>query len=521
MKTTSYNPNAGRMAGIAICIISCLYFALCHRLSYRFSTGENSDYYQYLTPFAFQERFLDIHFPLIGHEPPFSESWGIQWPFHMVFKSALFSIFPYSHTTAFIFSSLILLAGSLILFKSILRLTGNILLSLFAGFAALLDQTLLNLSLSGRPEGLTCLLFIILINEVAQLQRGEEKPVRIALLLPFLLLPGVHHMGFMVITGILIIHIVFFNSLFPKASHALRWYPLLSYTLGCGLCVSWFILHPAAMEQMKINLEVQNIIYQSATRFTYFQNFLANPPLLRGYIGYGLPLAFSIFVVIQFTRKVFCGNRNQFLSPDITYASAIVVAMPIIGYLFRVDNFFHFSISSFPAIYIFTSSLTFFRFRRVAPILSIITLYLCASSSAHTLWKFYKFHQAEYPNFSKERASIIASYPVPGRLIIPTDFINELPSKLKKRCFAYTFPMPITPDRRDSYEVRILSEASPGDLLIVHTDPSVLSDRLLKRPMRDFNSLPSEDWEFLGRHVKTLNGRKSDWGWDYSVYRRR
>lgn len=506
----------------AILLFGCLSYAMIWLILFqRFSTGDITDNYQYCHPFSGHHQFLDIRFPLIGNSPPFSESWGIQWPFHMVIKSLIFSIIPYSATSINLLSFLVLIAGSMIVFKNTRQISGSAIVGLFAAIVALTDRMLLGHSASGRPEVLTCILFLVLVNQARVISNNEHQQLRAGFLIPFALLPGMHHFGLMIVTGLLAIHVLFFRILYPRGTKWLHWGPLAGYFLGVSLLISWFVAKPAAWEQMQINLLVQDAIYETATRFTFFSNFLTSPPMFSGYVLYVPALILGLLIAAMFLREVIFGCSKAKITPDILYAGAIIVALPVLGFIFQVDNFFHFAIGSYTAVYLLVSIEKIVKLRThfCRVVLMSILVYLSVASSTYTGWKVFQFHKLGYPNLSEERLSILKSYQDSGKIYIPTDLTNEALELFPEKCQFYTFPMPILPKTRKAYEQKVLTEAKSGDILIVHSDPMTISLRLLKRPIENFTPPNVGEWEFVKKHVKKLAGRSTDWGWDFSVYR--
>ena len=321
-------------------------------LNERFSSGGYADLYQNSASFAVQSHPLDLKFPLLGEFPPFTEAWGIQWPFYMAVKSFIFQVIPYNLSTIFLLGLTITTTTAVLGYLTVRRMTGGVWLASLTALALLSDRNLMFHIAAGRSEPLVCLLFLCMLDQARRIAANGGKGACLGFLLPFLLLPGMHPFGLMVTGGLVLLHLVFFKRLYPGGGRALFWGPPVSYAAGVGLLVLWFFLQPAAWEQMRINLQVQEAIYQTATRFTFFVPFITELPLGSGYLLWGGALAGGVFVAGSACLVLFGKDIRKRLSPDLFLAASIVCSLPVIGLIFRVDNFYHFAVGTSAAVYL-------------------------------------------------------------------------------------------------------------------------------------------------------------------------
>lgn len=517
---TATLPKYRRICAWAAVMGSALWILSWIVLNMRFSGSGFGDLYQNSAPLAVQQHPLDLRYPLLGGFPPYSDGWGSQWPFYMALKSLVFSVIPWNLDTVFLLGLSISIGSAALAYHGLTRITDNPFLLCLGPLVILTDRHLLFHIGNARGEPLLCLCLLLLLVQARKLTTDDAGGKHLPwYLLAFFLLPGLHPIGLMLGGGLLALHLALFRQLYPQVSKTLLWSPLAAYASGLLLFATWYLVQPAAWEQMKINLQVQDAIYATASRWTFFKPFLPSLPLGSGFTLWGAALASGLFVAAKTAASLFL-RKSRILSPDMVFAAAIVVALPVIGFLFRIDNFFYYAAGTSAAVYLVggISALATTISRAAIPTVVLVLAWSIASSFALPAWRMANFIKAGCPDLRAERRQILEEYRDARRIYIPTNLFPEALAADPEKFLCYKFPNPMLKEVRERYEKHAYQDARPGDILIVPSVPIPPPDRLMLRPVREFYPPDPTAWEYVTRHQRSLPG-KADWGWDLTVYR--
>ena len=507
-------------------VIYLTYWIVAHVfLNEKFSKGGFDDWYQNTCVIAAQSSLLHFRWPLLGGFPPFDVGWGTHWPLYMVLKSAVFSILPYSETAMYSFSMIVASLCSGWIVYAIAKRTANPWLALLGGAAVLSDRMMRFHLVAARSEPLAAALLLMVVYHSRKLSGGAAtRCSHLGYLLPYFLLPTLHPFGITVTGGLALVHLLYYNRLFPQRGPVLRWLPLGCYLGGLGALCLWFALQPAAWEQMRLNLSVQGQIYAEATRFTYFLNLMPSYEALLGYPFWGGGLICALGVVAAFVRSVWSGRCGPMpvIHTDLVLAAAAVVALPVIGFLLRIDNYFHFTVGLGCVVYLICS-LSYSCDRRAARWLAVVMLACFAGvASLSPGYRLVKYFRCGAPDLGREREVIVGKYQSARRLYVPLCLYNEAMERCPERARMFKFPVPMPESVRRSYDNYVYSDVMPGDILIVNRCELPANDHYLNRAVRSFSPPDPSRWDFVARHLQetpTLRGGSS--GWDLFVYRRK
>lgn len=494
-------------------------------LNEKFSKGGFDDWYQNTGVIAAQNSFLDFRWPLLGEFPPFNGGWGTHWPLYMVLKSAVFSILPYSETAMFSFSMIVASLCSCWVMYAIARRTANQWLAALGAAVVLSDRMMHFHLLAARGEPLVAALLLMIVYHSRSFIGGDATRLsRIGYLIPYFLLPTLHPFGITVTGGLALLHFLFHKKLFPKAGAVNRCLPIGIYFAGLGTLCLWFAWQPAAWEQMRINLSVQGKIYEDATRFTYFLNLMPSYLGPLGYAFWGGGLILALWVAAVFGRSAWSKRLEPIsaIRADHVFAAAVVIALPLLGFLLHVDNYFHYTVGISCLVYL-SCVLGNVRDRRMdRGIAACVLASFGGIASLSPGYRLVKYHLCGAPDMRRERDNIVARYQSARRLYIPLCLYNEAMRRCPDRALFFKFPIPMPEAVRRSYDQNVYSDAQPGDILIVNRFELPEDDHYLNRAVRSFAPPDETQWEFVARHpyeVPSFGGHS--YGWDLFVYRRK
>lgn len=509
-----------RLAAVISLVFWITAWVLIHE---RFSTEDFCDLYQNSAPYAGQHYPLDLRFPMLGDFPPFTEAWGTQWPFFMAIKSIIFFVIPYNFTSIFMLGMTICAIGAGFTFHVVRQLSANLWLAFLAAAVVLSDRHLLLIHvMSGRAEPLVCVLLLLLLDQSRRIVEKSDRTLRPGYLIPFVLLPGLHPFGLMIGGGLVMLHLVFFRRLFTNGTRWLCWGPLLGYLVGMSLLALWFGLQPAAWEQMKLNMEVQQTIYQTATRYTFFRPFISGYPLFTGYLLWGGGLLASLFVAGLALQGISRDTGFGEVRVDQLFSAAIVVALPVIGFIVRLDNYFYYVVGLSAVVYLWVSlcnSVVLSQKHAVTAVM-VIFAWVTLASFALPVWRLVQFTRADFPNLRLERKELVERYMQARRLYISPHLFPEAMALAPEKSRFYTFPLPMLKNVRKAYEDSAYADVQAGDVMIIPTHEHPSLSRLLRRPVGAYHPPDPNQWDFVKRHVRLFPG-SIQWGWDLSVYRHR
>jgi len=474
------------------------------------------DAYQYSAPFALQRSFLNFSIPLIGDFPPFSQGWGYQWPFNMIFKSGLYAIVPYSPALDKLLALAIVSAGGMLLFSGISHLFHKPYIGLLCAISYMMDEFIMGSSEGTRAEPLTALLLLGILFAVELLSTGRHSAKALWILgAAFFLLPGLHPHGLTLAGGLAILHLLIFRRWNPGSAKLHSYLPLAAYALGILAFLAWFQVFPTAGEQMRMNRQVQGLIYASATRLTYFQNFIPSYRFLSGYLLWGGVLILSLWTTVRFVGTYL--KAKYVLDPSIVvYSSAIILALPVLGFIFRIDNYGHFCLG-LPASLILLSSFPEVT-RAREPITErwriLVLSYLALCGIVILAGRGIRYAKQGYPDLLSEQKAILTQYAGASTVYIPPTLWEGAVVVMPRTERMFRFPLPMLREFRKSYEDGIYANAKMGDILLVELPCA--DDRLQMLPYGSFDPPDPNEWEFVKRHQ-----RPPPWGWDISAYRRK
>lgn len=508
-------PAVKRHAPLVLFILFSIVFWII--MGWRSAFFSNApDAYQYSAPFALQRSFLNFSIPLIGDYRPFSQGWGYQWPFYMIFKSGLYSLVPYSPALDKLLTLAIVSAGGMLLFAGISRLYHKPYLGLLCAIAYMMDEFILATAESTRAEPLTALLLLGILFAAESLATGQRVVKSLWFLgLAFFLLPGLHPHGLTLAGGLAVLHVWVFRRWNPGGARLHAYLPVAAYALGILAFLAWFKVFPAAGEQMRINMQVQKLIYASATRFTYFTNYIPGYRFLSGYFLWGGALVLSLWTATRFAGS-FLDAKRVMERPIVVYASAIVIAVPVLGFIFQIDNYGHFCLgvpaaivmlASFPAVCRVGETVTD-RWR--IPVLGYLTLCGIVVLAGRGT----RYVKMGCPDLAAEQKAILTQYAGASTVYVPQCWWEGAVAVRPETARMFRFPLPMLREFRKRYEDGIYADAKPGDILLVEPPPA--TDRLQYQPVGQFYPPDPNVWEFVRRHQ-----RPAPWDWDISAYRRK
>jgi|GEM_PF-4320304 len=475
-----------------------------------------NDAYQYSAPFALQHSFLNFSIPLIGDFLPYSDHWGYQWPFYMILKSGLYAVIPYSPSLDKLLSLAFVSLGGITLFAGLSRIMHRPWAGLLCAIAYMMDEILSYTSESTRPEPLTALLLMGVLFAVELLAAGKHRQRALAFLaLAFFLLPGLHPHGLTIAGGLVVLHWMIFRRWNSGGKRFDSYVPLVAYVLGILVFLSWFQLFPVAGEQMRVNRLVQALIYETATRFTFFQMFLPRHLLWSGYVLWVPAIILSLAVAFRFLLS-YGKSGGPLPRPCLVYSAAIIGALPVLGFIFRIDNYWHFAIG-LPAAYLILGAFAAKpelpqaggdRWR--VPILGFLAfsgMIILALAGA-------RYVRAGCPVMVAEQKKILSNYSAAPRIYIPLTLWESAIAVRPDSARFFTFPLPMLRKVREQYEAQTYAEAKSGDVMLVELSPGL--DRLQMQPCGQFDPPDPKEWEFVARHL-----RNPPWNWDILAYRKK
>jgi len=473
-----------------------------------------NDAYQYSAPFALQHSFLNFSIPLIGDFKPYSEHWGYQWPFYMILKSCLYAVIPYSPSLDKLLSLGFISIGGVTLFAGLSLIFHRPWAGLLCAAAYMMDEILTYTSESTRPEPLTALLLMGILFAIELLATGRHRSWALAFVaLAFFLLPGLHPHGLTLAGGLVVLHWMIFRRWNTSGKSYDSYVPLAAYVLGILAFLTWFRLFPDAGEQMRVNRLVQALIYETATRFTFFQQFIPRHILWSGYVLWGSAIVLSLVVVCLFLRSY---GKSGGLPPNpcLVYSSAIIVALPVLGFIFRIDNYWHFSIG-LPAAYLLLGA---FSARPDMPQIPLdrwripVLGFLAFSGMVVLALSTARYIRAGCPTLVTEQNKILSNYSAAPRVYIPLSLWEGAVALRPNSARFFTFPLPMLRKVREQYEAQTYAEAKSGDVMLVELSPGL--DRLQMQPCGRFDPPDPKEWDFVAHHQRL-------WTWDIYAYRKK
>ena len=501
-------------------VISMLaWFACVLTISVRWNYSLANDCYQYAAPFAFNSPLFQVKLPMMNGFMPFSGSWGVQWPLLMEVKSVLYSIIPFSLWADFSFLFSFSLLTCWILFKNHLKTGGSAWVALLFGLAILADRVMLHKVFLERSEVIVSLLLLFIVLEA---DSKNERKSFLRKSLPYILLPLLHPIGMMIAGGLALMQLIFPGIVFGARANSGRFTAISGFCMGILLLAAYFLLQPDAMAQMKMNLQVQSAIYNGATRYTYFLNYLAEYPYKLGYLTHGVSFIIALRCLFTIGLNSLRKGTHIYKSSTIL-SSAIVLGMPIIGFIFRTDNYFHFVIAAPSSLFLlgqWAVEADKSNKRRVRELAVGVVIGLFAMTNLLVpANRFYKFMQAGMPNHFEERVAILETYKDARRIYVPPNMWAEAARAFPNKAVSYKFPMPMLVDVRKKYEDFVYSDVMPGDILIVE-ERGILKpqeDRFGGNPIGSFSPPTADQWKHVANHKKLIPGRVIT-GWDLMVY---
>ena len=406
--------------------------------------------------------------------------------------------------------------GGIMLFAGISRLCQRPYLGLLCAIAFMMDEFMLATAESTRADPLTVLLLLGVLFAVDRLAVGRHVVKSLWFLgLAFFLLPGLHPHGLTLAGGLAVLHLLLYRRWNPSGARMHRYLPITAYALGVLVCLAWFRVFPSAGEQMRINIQVQKLIYATATRFTYFQNYIPAYRFASGYLLWGGVLVMSLWTALRVAGSFF-RERCVMDRPVVVYSAAIVLAVPVLGYLFQIDNYGHFCLgvpaaivllATFPAVSRM-GGMIIARWRvAVLGLLTVCGLVILAGRAT-------RYVKMGCPNLLAEQKAILSEYAGAPTVYVPQCWWEGAIAVMPKTARMFRFPLPMPREVRQSYEARIYATAKPGDILLV--DPAPATDRLQYRAIGQFYPPDPNVWEFVRRHQ-----RPAPWDWDIAAYRRK
>ena len=497
-------------------LVSLIWLFCVSLLSSRWVYSLASDSYQYISPFCINPEFFRVRLPLLNEFTPYSGTWGSNWPAWMLLKSLIYGSLPFTIEIDFIITGSMLIASSFVLFITVSQIKNSSWFVLFLSLSLLFDKIMYRHCSWGRAEPLAALLCMIMI-AICQ----NNSKYKLGLFSIFLLLPVVHPVCLMISGGLALIYAVYPRFFLSEDRLHLRFYPLFAQLLGVAMLILYFIAQPDAYDQMLTNLQVQSEIYSSATRYTFFKNYLAEYSFGLGFVIHGLGIAISGYFCI----KVICSimqNKNHNCNPSSLLASAIVIAMPLIGFLFKTDNYSHFVISAPASLYLLSQMHDLMKklnYQWIGLGLLVVVLLFALSNGLVPLNRFYKYLQAGMPNYFEERVSILKKYDYARRIYIPPNMWAESAKVFPDKAICYKFPMPMLAETRKDYEKYIYKDVLPGDILIIDMNGIAPEggDRFGMNPV--MLSVPPNDkeWKLISCHERKIPGRVVT-GWNLKIY---
>ncbi|MFM1794247.1 MAG: hypothetical protein RL642_632 [Bacteroidota bacterium] len=506
---------------LAMIMIAWMFCVITLAVQWKYSIANDS--YQYTAPFAFHSDVFHFPLPMMDGFMPFSGSWGVQWPLLMQIKSVFYAFVPFSLWAEYtlIFSFALIL--SILLYKYHTCNGGNKWIGVMIALAMLFDRAMLHKMQLGRSEVIVALLFLWIVIKADQ--NTISKKVILQKALPYILLPTLHPLGFMVAFGLSIIQLIFAPVVFQNSStnerRVSRLLPITSFLIGLVLLAMYFTLQPDALEQLMINMKVQSEIYNTASRFTYFQYYLAEYPFGLGYLIHGLGFLIAFQCIFKVAKIVLFQKEPSPIKASTILSSSIVIAMPIIGFIFRTDNYFHFVIAAPVSLFLVSQYLISRKVWRFIWIYQsaviVLLLFFVLSNALVPTLRFYNFLKAGMPNYHLERCAILESYKSARRIYVPPNMWAEAGEVIPEKAVSYKFPMPMLKEIRQQYEEYIYDDVQKGDILIVELNAIRAEDRFGENPIRTFTPPNQNEWKFLQRYQKMIPGRVVT-GWNLMVY---
>ncbi len=480
----------------------------------RFRTPD-TDSVMYGLPLAFARGPFSLYVPMLGDFPPYSSTWGHQWPGSMWLRGTLFAWIPFER---WIDASLMLVmqfAAAFLAGKLVWSLTRGVAVSVAATLIVLSDRLIIaGLALS-RFEALVVLALVALLlalvktaGKDARTSGGYRRWLAVSFLGAFVAACS-HPFGMAVaagLAGLACIDWVVFHRRYAVTALV----PAAGFLLGVIALAAYYTALPEAFGQLQRNLSLQNSFNQGS-RWALVLH-------LREYrvLGYGLWGAAALAVPWVFFKL------RQRSEPAIRFCAwalpLAALAVPTLFLLTRSANYSYLTIGTPFAAILLGTGVGWIR-PGVCSLAARTGLAILALGFVAIFpFRWLAFFKAGCPNFPAEIGGLIRRLPADVRVFIPPSLWDVAREDGSRDYRLYSLCIASAWETRLAYERQAYGEAKAGDIMVVDRIFGKAGDPWGYFPTFEARPPDARYWKPLFELTRRVPGAGHDYGYDFAIY---